>query len=544
MSKFNTSTVSARNGEGVIKTTGETTLNAKGAVGFVRDEKSELFLSCVSDFVENSFYESASARQTRVRALVTKIAVADPEWITAFTSWLRDSAQMRSISLVVALEAADALRKAGIAGGRKVVSAALSRADEPGEALAYWTSQKGRKIPAAVKRGISDAAVRLYNEYSVAKYDSDSKGFTIPDVIKLVHPAPKDLKQAVLFKHAMERRFDSSTPVPEELTMLTERKKYLAMGSDELRDLLRSEAGSDALKSAGLTWEAIAGKVGLDAGIWEALIPNMGYMALIRNLRNFEKEGVSDVVLDEVARRLADPDEVAKSRQLPFRFLSAYNAVSGVTYDSWNGRRQTGAGSLRFGYPLEKALNASLANVPALKGKTLILVDRSGSMFGDAGKNGLDLADTAAIFGTALAIRSEDATLVQYGSSDQIVDFTKRSSVLKTLESFKQLGGTATFDTLKKHYDKSYDRVIILTDEQYDVDGSAYSRTGGWGSVRVKADIVDQKTPFYVWNLGGYATGQMENKSNRYTFGGLSDQSFKLIPLLEAGYDQSWPWEA
>lgn len=524
MSKFNTTSVSARNGEGFIKTTGETTLNAKGAVGFVRDEKSELFLSCVSDFVENSFHESAAARQSRVRALVAKIAVSDPEWITAFTAWLRDSAQMRSISLVVALEAADALRKEGIAGGRKVVSAALSRADEPGEALAYWMSQKGRKIPAAVKRGISDAAVRLYNEYSVAKYDSDSKGFTIPDVLKLVHPTPKDLKQAVLFKHAMERRFDSSTPVPSELTLLAKRKEVLAMKDNDLRDLLRSGEGSEVLRSAGLTWEAVAGKVGLDAGIWEALIPNMGYMALLRNLRNFEKEGVSDTVLDEVARRLADPAEVAKSRQLPFRFLSAYNATKN---------------SLRFGYPLEKALNESLSNVPALKGNTLILVDRSYSMFGSPGKNGLNYADSAAIFGTALAIRSENATLVQYGTSDGKVEFAKHSSVLKTLGSFRELGGTDTFGTLKKYYNKSYDRVIILTDEQYDFTGTAYTR-GGWRGTRVDADIVDPSTPYFVWNLGGHASGQMENKPNRYTFGGLSDQSFKLIPLVEAGKNADW----
>ena len=312
------------------------------------------------------------------------------------------------------------------------------------------------------------------------------------------------------------------------------------MPTDELRTLVRSSEGSEVLKNAGLTWEAVAGSIGLDAKTWEALIPNMGYMALLRNLRNFEKEGVSDTVLDEVARRLADPEEVAKSRQLPFRFLSAYNAVSGIEYDSWYGSKKTGNGSLRFVYPLEKALNHSLSNVPALKGKTLILVDRSGSMFGLAGKNGLNLADSAAIFGTALAIRSEDAKLVQYGSSDAVVNFSKSSSVLKTLESFQSMGGTNTFQTLKNHYNKSFDRVIILTDEQYDHSGrggySYYSET--------PRDIVDKNTPFYVWNLGGYRVSQQENKPNRYSFGGLNDQSFKMISLLEQGADSAWPWEA
>lgn len=541
MAKFNTPTTTPRNGEGVIKTSGATGVNAKGAVGYVRDEKSELFLSCVSDFVADTFYESSESRQARVRALVQSVAVSDATWLKDFTTWLRGSANMRSISLVVALEGADALRKAGIPGGRALVASVLSRADEPGEALAYWTSQKGRKIPSPVKRGISDAAVRLFNEFSVAKYDSDSKGYTISDVLQLTHPKPKDDRQADLFKYAIERRFDSATPVPDSLEKLTLRKKLLALPDADLKSKLESKEGSDLLKKAGLTWEAVAGKTGLSAKIWEALIPNMGYMALLRNLRNFEKAGVSDAVLDEVSRRLADKDEVANSKQLPFRFLSAYNAVSGIVYDSWSGSRSTGEGSLRFVYPIEKALNHSLANVPSLKGKTLILVDRSGSTFNNAGKNGLNFADTAAIFGTALAIRAEDATLIQYGSSAEVVDFGKHSSVLKTLESFKNLGGTQTFRTLEQYYNKSYDRVVIITDEQYDPNGGR-TYYSGWGETTRTKDIVDPSTPFYVWNIAGYSKGQMENKPNRYTFGGLNDQSFKMIPLLEFGKDEIWPW--
>src|SRR5699024_2604305 len=134
-------------------------------------------------------------------------------------------------------------------------------------------------------------------------------------------PTPKDSRQEDLFKYVLERDFDSSTPVPDTLTKLTERKRLLSLPDSDLRAMVRSSEGSEVLGNAGLTWEAVAGKIGLDAKTWEALIPNMGYMALLRNLRNFEKEGVSDTVLDEVARRLADPEEVAKSRQLPFRFL-------------------------------------------------------------------------------------------------------------------------------------------------------------------------------------------------------------------------------
>src|SRR5690606_37015387 len=100
------------------------------------------------------------------------------------------------------------------------------------------------------------------------------------------------------------------------------------------------------------------------AEAWEAIIPSMGYMALLRNLRNFEKAGVSAQVLRQVADRIADPEQVAKSRQFPYRFYSAYKAT----------------GSLTFAPALEAALEASVANIPTFDGRTLVAIDTSGSM--------------------------------------------------------------------------------------------------------------------------------------------------------------------
>lgn len=100
-----------------------------------------------------------------------------------------------------------------------------------------------------------------------------------------------------------------------------------------------------------MTWEAVAGWLQgpMDAAAWEAVIPSMGVMALARNLRNFDEAGVSDEVAETVARKIADPEQVTKSRMLPMRFYSAFNA----------------APSLRWGHALERALTASMANIPS-----------------------------------------------------------------------------------------------------------------------------------------------------------------------------------
>src|SRR5205814_2838244 len=108
------------------------------------------------------------------------------------------------------------------------------------------------------------------------------------------------------------------------------------------------EAAPGELAKAGVTWERLSGWLpgGMDRDAWEAAIPNMGYMALLRNLRNFEQVGVREAVLDRVAATLADADEVRQSRQFPYRFWSAYQS----------------SGTVRFGPALEPALAHSLGH--------------------------------------------------------------------------------------------------------------------------------------------------------------------------------------
>lgn len=516
MSRFNSGVTTKNTATSAVKAkkSGKTVTNHYGAEAYERTAKSELFLAAVSDFATDSFYENEGDRRNRIAKLAAKVAVKDSEWITNFVAWLRDEAQMRSVSVEVAVEAAVAMIKADVPGGRKVIDNAIQRADEPGEILGYFHAYHGRKIPSAIKRGVSDAIGRVYNEYSIGKYNGDSRSFSFGDVIQLVHPKPVG-NQSALFRYALSR---DSKPSTEGLPMLTKRAEFLALSAADKRKLVESGESSKVLKEAGLTWEILGSTIsgGWDSKAWEAIIPSMGYMALLRNLRNFAQNGVSDKVMDDVLNRLSDPEQVAKSRQLPFRFLSAYNANKE---------------NLRFAYPLEKALNASLSNVPSLKGRTLILVDRSGSMFRYWGGSqvkatGLDYADTAAIFGTTVALKAEDATLVQFGSSSREVKFNKTDSVLTTLKKFDSLGGTDTAGAIRSFIGKGYDRVILLTDEQ--TYANPYSA--------IPSDI-----PVYVWNFAGYR-GSSSKASNVFGMGGMTDKSFSIIQALEAGRDGNWTW--
>jgi hypothetical protein len=54
-------------------------------------------------------------------------------------------------------------------------------------------------------------------------------------------------------------------------------------------------------------------------------------------------------------------------------------------------------------------------------------------------------------------------------------------------------------------------------------------------------DLIPKSTPLYMWNFVGYQQRATPSGSgNRHTLGGLTDNAFKLIPILEAGRDATW----
>lgn len=499
----------------------------EGGPAFVREPREELFLLAVGNLVtQRTYYESGQERDDRYARLVGALAVEDPVWTAGLLRWLRSEGNMRTASLVGAAVYVRARLAAGASGGpsnRSVIASVLQRADEPGEMLAHWTSAYGRNVPQPVKRGIADAVRRLYSSRSLLKYDTASKAFRFGDVLNLVHASPDADKpwQGALFRYALDRRHHPERAVPPSSDrVLTAHRALTELAAEVRRSVVTGPGGAERLAEAGMTWEATAGWLHgpMDAAVWEALIPTMGPMALLRNLRNFDEAGVSDEMADQVAARLSDATEVARSRQFPFRYLAAHRH----------------APSPRWAAPLETALGHATAGVPALPGRTLVLVDRSDSMFWDtvSERSELTRADAAAVFGAAVALRAEQADLVEYGWSSAEVPFRAGEPVLGILKRFHGLGGTHTAKAVRTHF-KGHDRVLIVTDEQTAPPGP------GRPAEPVPADI-----PVYTWNLAGYQPAHGPTGPHRHTFGGLTDAAFRMVGLIEAGRRAAWPWTA
>jgi hypothetical protein len=511
---------------GPVRTTAERARTFEGGDARIRDAESELFLLAATNMVgEDTFYERAATRDARFVELIHAVTASNPAFIAGadpdggrigLAQYLRQSLGMRSAAVVLAAEYV----AAGGAGGRSVIARALQRPDEPAELLGYWLTHHGRNVPMPVKRGIADADRRLYTEKAALRYDGLSRQIRMADVLELTHPKPRDDRQSALFTWLLDRRHhDDGRAAPEVLPMLAAAAALDAVPVDERRAALR-EPGPVALADAGVSWERLSGWLpgGMDAEAWEAVLPAMGVMALVRNLRNFDQAGISPAAVEAVIDKLTDAAEVAKARVCPYQVWSAYKAAPS---DDWN-------------RALGRTLELTTANIPALDG-TLVVIDTSGSMQAAvSGRSTIARVEVAAVMAMATAKRAADVDVVIYGQTSKLLRVRKGASVLGGVERVvRSVGsvGHATYGhgAIRRWFDpKRHRRVVLFTDDQQHDSGV------------VRLDHVPL---IYTFDLAGYRPSSLPvGERGRYALGGFADATFTVMEVLEGGRDAAWPF--
>jgi len=517
MAKFSGSKLRVNATAPVRTRAGARLLTYEGGRAYARDADSDLFLLAVTNMVgEDTFYERATERDARFRTLVHRVTQTNPAFVAGLVPYLRTTMLMRSASLVMAAEYV----AAGGANGRAVVNGVLQRADEPAEMLGYWLSTHGRNVPMAVKRGIADAAPRLYTERAALRYDGLSRAVRMADVIELTHPAPRDERQSALFKWLLDRRHhDDARADNEVLPMLAAAAELDAIEPDARRDLLRAR-GPEALTRAGFSWERLAGWLpgGMDAEAWEAVIPSMGVMALVRNLRNFDQAEISESAIERVIAKVTDADEVARARLFPYQVWAAYQHAPS---DNW--KRALG-----------DTLELTVQNIPALD-STLIVIDTSSSMrAGVSNRSTMSRVEVAAVMAMATAKRARDVDVVIFGQGNAQLTLRRGASVLQGVDQVVRsvgLVGHATFGhtAIAEWFDPTrHRRVVMFTDDQQHDAG------------RVRLDHVPL---IFTCDLGGYRPSSLPaGERGRYTLGGFTDATFTVMDVLERGQNAEWPF--
>ncbi|GII42088.1 TROVE domain-containing protein [Planotetraspora phitsanulokensis] len=414
----------------------------------VTTAKKELFLLAARTLADNG----AQAADDRFVSLVDQLAVTEAAWVRGLIEWARRQPALRAFGLALAVEFMHARMVAGLgvpAERRELIDNLLTRADEPGDLLAQWIRRHGGSIPKSVRAGVADAVARLYDEVALLTYDTDDAAMPFSEVIALTHPKPIGMIQNEIFQYAALRR-RGSHPVPGSLATLRARAQLEAIPADRrLRALERPDAGGVFVKAA-MTWQQVRDWLGgtMTDKAWAVVAPPMSYRERLAHLADFDRAGLADEVADWLSSDLAAQKSAKRGRALPVEIFTAYRSVP----------------SSRWSWALEQAMEHSLDQVPALPGRTVVLVDRSEPMSEPVSAGSpLTRADAAAVFGAALALRASSADLVECGRATGPVPAEHGDRLLETVGRFGEPGGGQTMAQALRTHVRGHDRVVVLT---------------------------------------------------------------------------------
>lgn len=361
---------------------------------------------------ENEFYVDGKTIAQQIEAAANNVSF---EVLAQVMYDARNRFHLRHVPLLLA----DILtkRQPGQAGA---VASILKRADEPAELIALHLQRRGilnvnkaKTLPAGIRKGIELALqhAKEFGAYGLSKYNRDGK-VKLKDVFRLVHPKPIDEAQAALWKSVIDGTIES----PD-------------------------------------TWEvALSGGHETKREVFERLLlgDKLGYLALLRNLRNMEMAGVDrGLIRDKILARKGS------ARVLPFRYIAAARAAP--QFETW----------------IDQALVASVGETRPLKGKTGVLVDVSGSMdWAMSGKSELKRIDAAAAL--ASVINAEDLRVWTFSNTVVRVPPRRGMAGVDAVIRSQAHGRTALAAAIHRVNDDApdLDRLIVITDEQSD-DGVA-----------------------------------------------------------------------
>lgn len=480
--------------------------NHEGAKAYGMEKRAELASAVLTTFITgDKFYIDQASEIDRLKKLIKEVCQIDPAFVARLAMFARNKMNMRSVTHLLIGELVynvkgdnrklDGLRLAD------VVCNTVVRVDDMTEIMAYYLTSYGKPIPNSLKKGLAMAFAK-FDEYNFAKYNRND-AVSLQDLMNLTHPAARTLDQQDLYDKI-------------------------------IRNTLKTPN----------TWEVALSRDGNNAHFWENAIADnsIGYMALMRNLRNILKANVNRETLLAVAKKLSDPVEVRKSRQLPFRFYSAYKALN---EDSWSSIGYLNALILREA--VSKAFNQSFINFPNIEGDTLVAIDISGSMANPVSKNSEILASRVAqVLGTAIWSKTQNSEIVFFNASLKPFLPEKGEGPLKMISRMPSPNGGTDLSLPLVYANqkflssgKAFDRIVIISDNENNsqfiqnnqIYGGRKSPQTLWTNY---SKYISPDCKLHLLDVMGYGTQQFVGKNVNY-LSGWDNSIVEIMTLMEQG---------
>lgn len=462
----------------------EDTVNLQGHAAYALPDELRLVSMLNTLKLQSQFYKSDNDQMKELRDLIEKIGLRDPKFVAQAIVYSRCLGEgMRSINHLAAALVAPfisgqeyakrffgAFDKKGKKGGT------IFRMDDMSEIKDAWFALGQKGLPASMRKGFA-SVLENADTYQLAKYKN-----TVIDISNLVHPNSK------LSKAEVEVEFEGQKVKMKALDAIM---KGIAVAADTW-ETTQSEAGQIVAKAVreGKLDKQEAEKVLAEAKAdnWEGLLKDgkLGVLAALRNIRNMMKNPRQEMI-EAWCKLITDPAKVRQALILPIHFDLAYDVV-----DNEFGQNKY-ANKVR--QALQDGYIAALPNLAAaFPGKTLIVVDNSGSMGGfpvSDGKTAVHYSysgyskrtQTAGYKAGLIAATFAAATggdIIQFGGSAHWFQYDKNENVFSLAKKVCTAsdGWTnphAAFELITRER-KAYDRIIFISDNEVNgrVTSTAY----------------------------------------------------------------------
>lgn len=395
---------------------------------------------------EDSFYEDGESIADRISKLSHQVSMHE---LSTLAIKARSDFKLRHVPMLLTRKL---VNHPGLKNEnseyRSIVADTIQNVIQRPDELAEFLSLywSGKKTPIAAQVKKGLAkAFTKFDEYQLAKYNRD-KAIKLRDVLFLTHAKPKDEAQAALWK----RLVNNELAVPDTWEVA------LSTGKNKAESFTRL--------------------------INEKKLPAL---ALLKNIRLMDQSGVSKSVIRDAIKAMKT------ERVLPFRFITS--ARFNPQYED----------------VLETAMLSCMQGIERLPGKTVLLIDVSGSMDAAVSNKSdltrLDAANGIAILGREMC---EEASVYTFSSTLKQVA-PRRGFALRDAINQSQPHHSTELGSALKGITEDYDRIIVFTDEQSN------------------DRVPDPKGRGYMVNVASYENGVGYGKWN--SISGFSEATMKYI---------------
>lgn len=297
----------------------------------------------------------------------------------------------------------------------RTLTSIIRRADEIPEFLAMYWAEGKQPLAKQVYLALKHS-FKKFRAYHFEKYTGEGREITLRDVMFLTHPQPPR-DEWKLYKQIADRELPPADTWEVELSKQDGRSK-----AEKWTSLLEEE--------------------------------KLGALAVVRNIRNMSQAGVDQELIDQAIGKMY------VRNVYPFQLLNAAKV---------NPRHEAA---------LEQAMLRSVEGLPRLEGRTLIVVDLSGSMGSLlSGKSETTRADTAMMIAATLREICVDPVIMATAGNDHtgihastFVPARRGFALRDALHaSRREIGGGGIFLTQcltwAKEREPKINHVVVITDE-------------------------------------------------------------------------------